>query len=210
MVSHSKKPPRTPGKWQQQLAERRDNSDLKPGSLTSSGPKRVGIQASWCHGGKQRASNLRSSDGKQGARCNDCCVMSCWRLFCMSVRGKFVVSFSSLHNYNQLSPIIILMSHHSKINLNWIVIKCYFLWPHISVCGNSVFYYTFNFLFLSCFLKDDMRCNTLSRQATAIMLTAREKHHLSQVYLHTTLLHLLHLCWLSVFQVQAWKLDLRW
>ncbi|TNN49203.1 hypothetical protein EYF80_040622 [Liparis tanakae] len=38
-------------------------------------------------------------------------------------------------------------------------------------------------------LKDDIRRNTLTRQATAIMLTAREKHHLSQVCLHITLLH---------------------
>ncbi|XP_023278669.1 uncharacterized protein LOC111667250 [Seriola lalandi dorsalis] len=32
----------------------------------------------------------------------------------------------------------------------------------------------------ACQSEDDMKCNTLSRQATAIMLTAREKHHLSQ------------------------------
>lgn len=72
--------------------------------------------------------------------------------------------FSLVYNYIQQSPnIFVFMSPHYKTNLNWIAI-----------------------------FKDGMKCNILTRQATAILLSAREKHHLSQVCPHT-LLHLFHL-----------------
>lgn len=94
----------------------------------------------------------------------------------------FIVIF---FDTSELSPIIILFvyvsayQHKSQLDCK-----------HICVCDNIVLHTEFSF-----FLKDDTGRDTLTRQATAIMLTAREKHHLSQVCLYTTLLHLFNL-WL--------------
>lgn len=93
-----------------------------------------------------------------------------------SCQSKVILLFPSVLNYIQLSPIInicvYVLAYQNKSYLD-----CYKMLFYDSV------FYTLNFLFL----KDDTGRDTLTRQATAIMLTAREKHHLSQVCLHTTL-----------------------
>lgn len=110
-----------------------------------------------------------------------------WAIFSYIFRHLWAKPYLCLSMLTQISP--------------WLL-KNAISWQHICVCDNTVLHTEFSFS-----LKVDTRHDTLTRQATAIMLTAREKHHLSQVCLHTTLLHLFHLwlCWLSAWPVQSWK-----